>query len=123
MPPLARPLVVYDGDCGFCRRCVARARRLTGDRVDYLPYQEAAARFPAIGAAEFAAAVHLLLPDGSVRRGADAVLRTLELGGHGAGAWAYERIPGFAPLAEAAYRFVARHRGRLGRRAPPPHRT
>ncbi|WP_394826955.1 lipase maturation factor family protein [Pendulispora albinea] len=38
----ARPLVVYDGDCGFCKRWIARFRLRTGTAVDYLPYQEVA---------------------------------------------------------------------------------
>lgn len=110
MPPPGRPLVVFDGDCGFCRRWIGRWRQITGDRVDYLPFQEVAGRFPTIPAEAFAAAVHLLLPDGAVHRGADAVVRLLALGGHRAPAWACAHLPGMAAVAEAGYRFVASHR-------------
>jgi len=43
-----QPVLMYDGDCGFCRRWVGFARRWTHARVEYAPYQEAGARFPKI---------------------------------------------------------------------------
>jgi len=46
--PPPKPLMVFDGDCGFCRKWVNRWKFLTGDRVDYEPYQTAAVRFPEI---------------------------------------------------------------------------
>ncbi len=42
-----RPLLIYDGDCGFCRYCVDYARDVTGPAVDYQPYQLVGSRFPA----------------------------------------------------------------------------
>ncbi|MCZ6572672.1 MAG: dual specificity protein phosphatase family protein, partial [Planctomycetota bacterium] len=45
------PLLVFDGDCGFCRRWVERWKRETGDRVAYTPYQEVGDRFPGIAPA------------------------------------------------------------------------
>jgi hypothetical protein len=29
-----RPLLVWDGDCDFCRRWIERWRRIAGDRVE-----------------------------------------------------------------------------------------
>jgi len=43
---LTRPLMAFDGDCGFCRNWVARWRRRTGDGIDYVPYQQIADEFP-----------------------------------------------------------------------------
>ena len=48
--PPDRPLGIFDGDCGFCRAWIARWRAETGDRVDYAPSQEVAARFPEVPA-------------------------------------------------------------------------
>lgn len=45
----AQALLVYDGDCGFCGYWARYWQKLTGDRVDYRPYQEVGARYPAIG--------------------------------------------------------------------------
>ena len=107
-----RPLLVFDGDCEFCRAWIARWRRATRGAVDAAPYQEVAARFPAIAAGAFARAVHLIEPDGSWSSGAEAVLRSLV---HGRRArrwwWLYRRVPPFAAASEWVYRFVAGHRG------------
>lgn len=109
--PPERPLAIFDGDCGFCRQWIVRWKAVTGPRVDYAPSQEVAARFPEIPAEAFARAFQLVLPDGRVLEGAAAVCATLaEKPGGGALNAAYARVPGFAPLAELAYRLVARHR-------------
>ena len=111
MSELLKPLLVYDGDCAFCRSWIARWRRTTGDRVEYQPSSAAAARLPEIPAREFAEAVQLVEPDGHRSRGAEAAFRALAYApGHGFPLWLYRRVPGFAPVAEAAYRVVARHR-------------
>ena len=109
--PAAKPLMIYDGDCGFCRHWVARWKARTGDRVDYAPYQEAAARFPEIPPDRFKKAVHLVEPDGRVSSGAEAVFRSLSYapsGGRLLGL--YRRIPFFAKASEWAYDFVAHNR-------------
>ncbi len=108
--PPAKPLLVYDGDCGFCKLWIARWREETGDAVEYEPLQEAAARFPEVPREEFARAVRLIEPDGSVRSGAAAVYRSLGMGGRPFNRWSYEHFPGFAAASEFAYRFIAGHR-------------
>jgi len=106
-----RPLLVFDGDCGFCRAWVEYWKALTGDRVDYAPFQEVGERFPQVSGEEFAAAVKLILPDGEVRGGAHAVLTALAaLTNKRWILWSYDRLPGIAPLCEAAYRIIANHR-------------
>jgi predicted DCC family thiol-disulfide oxidoreductase YuxK len=79
MTLLLRPLLIFDGACGFCRAWIARWRQYTGEAVDYAPYQEVADRFPHIPREAFARAVHLVEPDGTVTQAAAAVFRTLEL--------------------------------------------
>src|SRR6266566_2528792 len=94
--PPEDPLLIFDGDCAFCRRWIERWRQLTRDRVAYAPSQEAAPRFPEIPPEAFRRAVQLVLPSGEVLEGAAAVFATL--------AWApgggilramYRRVPGF----------------------------
>ena len=109
--PPERPLAIFDGDCGFCRAWIARWRTLTGPGVDYAASQEVAGRFPEIPAEAFARAFQLVLPDGRLLEGAEAVFATLaEKPGGGLLAGAYARVPGFAPIAELAYRAIASHR-------------
>jgi predicted DCC family thiol-disulfide oxidoreductase YuxK len=116
--PPARPLLIFDGDCGFCRRWVARWQRATGEAVDYLPFQDesVAKKYPEISQAAFAKSVHLLLPDGAVHAGADAVFRSLAAGGAERWLlWCYRKIPPFAALTEWIYEKVAAHREFLSR--------
>ncbi|MEK7824149.1 MAG: lipase maturation factor family protein, partial [Candidatus Eisenbacteria bacterium] len=106
-----KPLLLYDGECSFCRAWIARWRRVIGERIEYAPYQDAASRVPAIPRERFAHAVHLVEPDGRHSQGAEAVFRSLaHAPGHGWGLWLYRFLPGFAPASEWCYRRVARHR-------------
>ena len=105
------PLLVFDGDCSFCRIWIGFWKRLTGEQIEYAPYQEVAERFPDVPRDNFKRAVQLILPDGEVLSAAHAVLRSLA---HVPGyAWmlaAYQNVPGFAAVAEWFYRRVAAHR-------------
>ena len=61
-----RPLLVFDGECPFCRAWVEYCKCLTGDRVLYAPYQEVGPHIPNIPLEDFASAVKLIMPDGKV---------------------------------------------------------
>jgi predicted DCC family thiol-disulfide oxidoreductase YuxK len=106
-----RPLLIYDGDCGFCRYSVRYWQKLTGDRVDYQPYQDVATRYPQIPVADFQRAVQYIAPDGRRASAAEASFLTLSHA-PGRGCWPvlYGRLPGFAVVAELAYKFIAGHR-------------
>ena len=111
-----KPILVYDGDCSFCRLWIDRWRSLTGDRVRYAPFQEVAAQFPEIPREAFVRAVQLILPDGTVLSAAHAVFRTLALvPGYAWMLWPYQHLPGAARVAEFCYAVVARHRNLLYR--------
>lgn len=106
-----KPLMLFDGDCTFCRTWIAHWKTLTAGAVDYVPYQEAAHRFPEIDATRFRSAVQLVMPDGAVAQGAEAVFLSLrDVPGRGWLSRAYRAIPPFRWLTEAAYRLVASHR-------------
>ncbi len=108
---LTKPLLIFDGDCSFCRRWIARWQHLTGEAIDYAPYQREAARFPSIPRENFGRAVHLIEPDGTVRRAADAVLRSLALAKQKRWLrWLYDHVAPFAWITEAAYRLIAANR-------------
>ena len=106
-----KPVLVFDGDCGFCRLWIGRWRAATGDRVEYLPSQDAAARFPQLTAEQLSEAVHLVEPGGRVSRGAEAVFRSLAAGGASRVCLAlYERLPPFRAASEGLYGLVAARR-------------
>ena len=105
---------VFDGACGICRTWVDYWRQLTGNRVAYRPYQEAATDFPAIPRGAFEKATQLIFPDSTTLSGAAATYKLLSLvPGHGAWWWLYRHVPGAAGLSEAAYGFLSTHRGLL----------
>ena len=101
--------LVYDGDCGFCRYTVDYAHAVTGDAVEYVPYQAVAEEYPERSEADFAASIWFFA-SGTTASGAQAAFRTLAVGGRRRWLWAYRRIPGFAWLAERLYGWVSRHR-------------
>ena len=110
-PTSPRPLLVYDGDCGFCTYWARYWQKLTSDRVEYRPYQEVAVRYPAISQADFQRAVQFIAPDGHVASAAEASFLTLSHA-RGKGFWLalYRNLPGFATISELAYAFIAAHR-------------
>ena len=108
--PPSKPLLIYDGDCGFCKLWVARWQEETGEAVDYEPLQEAAVRFPEVERKQFEQAVKVIEPDGTVRSGADAVFYSLGAAGWSWTRWSYQHLPGFAAISEFVYRFIAGHR-------------
>src|SRR5579863_664193 len=109
--PPGTPLMVFDGECGFCRIWIGYWKRLTGEQVAYAPYQEVADRFPKIPRESFQRAVQLILPDGEVLSAAHAVFRTLaQVEQRRWALWAYHHVPGFAVICEMLYRWIAAHR-------------
>ncbi len=109
--PPPKPLLIFDADCHFCRRWIERWRETTTDRVDYLSSQEVAKRFPEIPPGEFEKAVQLVETNGDVFAGAEAVFRSLAHAPRRKWlAQAYDYVPGFAAVTEAAYSAIARNR-------------
>ncbi|MGE9294651.1 MAG: thiol-disulfide oxidoreductase DCC family protein [Puniceicoccales bacterium] len=118
--PPGQPLLIWDGECGFCARWVRRLQHLTGKRMIYVPYQDLRGRFAEVGEGAFSEAVHLIDPDGSVYRGAGAAFLALSKAG---GAWAlgwrcYRGCGIFRRMSEGIYRWVARNRHWLSRYTP-----
>lgn len=116
--PRERPLVVYDGSCGFCRRWVSRLRRWDRDaRLDYLALQDPAAeRATGRPRSALELAAHAVLPSGEVLAGAAAFRAICAYLPAGAVPAALLRVPGILPLAEHVYRWIARTWGPVGSR-------
>lgn len=108
---LVKPLLIYDGDCGFCKRWVRRWSSRTGERVDYAPYQQPGvlARH-GVSVAAARRAVQLVLPDGERYQGAEAVFRLVMLAPGRHLLARLGRLPVLRWIAERLYRFIAAHR-------------
>lgn len=126
-----RPLLIYDGDCAFCRRWVERWRARTGQRVLYRPLQQPGWRGrTAVSRRAARRAVQLIDENGRRYEGAEAVFRLLERAPRMRSIARLARSPVVLWVARKVYRFVAGHRAgaarvdRLlyGRSTAPPSR-
>lgn len=109
---LSSPTLIYDGECGICRQAVALLKRWDREHVlQYVPFQNqaAVARF-GIALPALAAAMHLIVPDGRVYPGADAIPELLRLCPGKRWLAPLFRIPGVLPLARRIYAWIARRR-------------
>ena len=103
--------MIWDGECHFCKRWIERWREITAGKVDYVTYQEAAARFPEIPVEQFKRAVAFIEPDGEAFFAAEAVYRSLRYRSSRKWlVWSYDHVPDFAGISETAYKFIAGHR-------------
>jgi hypothetical protein len=73
----SRPVLIYDGDCGFCGYWARYSEKLTRDRVEYRTYQEVGTNYPTIPIGDFQRAVQFITPDGHRARAAEASFLTL----------------------------------------------
>lgn len=112
----SRALMIYDGDCGFCTYWARRWRHKLEPALDIAPLQDRR-RVPSdLPARRLEEAVHLVDPDGRVFTGAAAVFKALALDRRYAPLWwLYRKLPGFRPVSERVYRWVADHRGLVSR--------
>ena len=119
-----RPTLIYDGECGLCRKAVALVSAWDRDgRLTLIPFQDEA-RVASFGLElpALAAAMHLVLPDGRVFAGADAAPELLRLFPGKRWLAGLFRVPGVRPVARAVYAWIARRRRCLVRAAPAPGR-
>ena len=109
--PPAKPLMIWDGDCHFCRRWIERWRETTRNEVDYETSQNVADKFPEIPREQFQRSVVLIERDGAVFAGAEAVFRSLRCRSSKRWlAWSYYHVLGFDPISEGFYKLIAMNR-------------
>jgi predicted DCC family thiol-disulfide oxidoreductase YuxK len=117
-------VLIYDAECPMCRASALWLMRLalSGRALEILPCRSPAraARYPYISEAACLTAMQLVLPNGRVLAGADAVPELLRrIRGLG---WlaTFFALPGMRPLARRVYGWVARNRMRIscGLRSP-----
>jgi predicted DCC family thiol-disulfide oxidoreductase YuxK len=109
----SRPVLLFDGECGFCSSCARLLERI-GPDAEIVPWQVADLDELGITAAQAAEAVRWVGADGAVRTGHEAIAATLSSAGR---PWRIAGraivLPGISPLAAAVYRVIAGNRHRL----------
>lgn len=113
-PPKSIPLLIFDGDCTFCRAWAMRFRRISRGRLTCAPYQEVRSQFPEIELSSFERAVQFIDLSGLVSEGAEATFRAMATSSLlGIFIWLYLHFPGMRGLSEYTYRLVSRNRDLL----------
>ena len=107
---LKTPLLVWDGECGFCRLCADRIQTLAQGRVELVPYQDLADKFPQAPEMDYDKSVVLFATDGETFTGAGAIYRTYMELGHNWAFQCYSRFKWYAGLSEWCYRLIADNR-------------
>ena len=106
--------LVFDGDCGFCTRCVGWMWRLGLSASVVVPWQRADLDLLGLTPEQSDAALQWVAPDGRVSSGAQAVARLLIANGPRWGLLGRVLlVPPVSWVAAAVYRWVAGHRSLL----------
>ena len=108
-----RPLLIFDGDCGFCTTSARTGQRWLGlEHVE--PWQFLDLDTLPVTEADCLQAVQWVAVDGTVASAHEAVIAALR---HAGGRWAVlgrlMALPGVRSIAAVVYRLVARYRYRM----------
>lgn len=110
-PPKETPLMVYDGNCGFCKYWIIKWKALTKESVNYAPYQRVMTHFKDVPVDYFKTAVRLILPNGDVISGPAAAYYSNQNN------WIFSRLykvylksPAFRKSSNRLYQWIADNR-------------
>ncbi|HEU5182517.1 MAG TPA: DUF393 domain-containing protein [Candidatus Polarisedimenticolia bacterium] len=121
--PFGAVVVIYDGDCAFCRRSIDEIRRRDRKaRMVYLPRRTPGIeeKIPGLTDGDFNSGIRVVDPDGKIHVGADGIRQIasqLPVWRHFT--WVYD-VPLIRGLARRIYAWIAANRMRLSRQVCPP---
>ncbi len=121
MNTLIKPVILYDGHCGFCQKQIASLKKMLGDRALYESFQDPKVlpQYPELNYEECMKEIKLVTPERKVYGGAQAIfyalsliplLRPLR--------WIYP-LPLLKQIIDFTYQTVARNRYKLQGRTCP----
>ncbi|MGB3775433.1 MAG: DCC1-like thiol-disulfide oxidoreductase family protein [Leeuwenhoekiella sp.] len=111
-PPKGKPVLIWDGNCGFCKYWVTRWQHIAGDQISFRTFQDAASSFKDIPLKEFKKASRLIEPSGSIYSGPDSAYRLYDYSSnhdypyHN---WYAKKVL-FMKLSDHGYNWIAKHR-------------
>ncbi|MFE1328566.1 thiol-disulfide oxidoreductase DCC family protein [Streptomyces sp. NPDC058735] len=109
-----RPVLIFDGECGFCTTSVGFAQRLVRPRCEVVAWQHADLLSLGVTAERARYEALWVTPTGRVYGGAQAVAKMmLSAGGPWSVTGAVLTLPPVRWVAQGVYRLVAENRGRL----------
>lgn len=111
---MARPVLVFDGDCAFCTSCARLVEKRIGPDAEIVAWQLADLAELGVSEEQATAAVQWVEADGTVRSGHEAIAAMLKSSGS---IWRIIGrillLPGISWTAARAYRLIANNRHRL----------
>jgi predicted DCC family thiol-disulfide oxidoreductase YuxK len=109
------PVLLYDGQCRFCRREVGRLCRMVGDAVSIVSFHDPGVleRYPQLDRDQCMRELKLVHEDGRVEGGIRAVAGALGLSARWQWLSSALRAPLVRTAADLGYRAIARLRYRL----------
>jgi len=113
--PGDKPIMAWDGNCGFCKYWVIKWKMMTGDNITYKPFQEVYQDFPDVELKYFRQAIRFIDTDGKIYTGPAAVFQAMHSYGK-KWRWVMPVYRNFWPFRFAAdhfYAFVSRNRVRM----------
>ncbi len=118
---LTRPVLVFDGECDFCRACVRFAERITAREFTSVAYQTADLAALGLSASDCAEAVQWVALDGGITSAHEAVAAVLR---HARWPWPIVGRamlwPGVRDIAARVYQRVAQRRTCIVEAPTPP---
>lgn len=106
----SKPILIYDGNCAFCKRWVHRVKSRTQDRVEYGSSQEMGDYFPKISIDQFQKSIWLIDTDGKIYSAAGAAFRVLSYAHISGLLFLYQHFKIFRIFSEWIYKVVANNR-------------
>ncbi|HIB49652.1 MAG TPA: DUF393 domain-containing protein [Flavobacteriaceae bacterium] len=110
-PPSDKPVLVWDGDCGFCKYWVTRWKKITHGKITFQTYQDVAHQFEDIPLKEFKKASRLITAEGTVHSGPDSAYMSYYIANRNS-PWHnwYRKYSWFQRLSDHGYNYIAKHR-------------
>lgn len=111
-PPLQKPIMVWDGECSFCKYWITRWKSKTLYNIDYKQFQEVASQFKDIPLKEFKKASRLIETDGSIYSGPDSAYKSFTHFKTPDSQWHYWYLEyrWFTIISDHSYNIIAKNR-------------
>src|SRR5206468_540978 len=110
LAPAGQGVLLWDGDCGFCRRVADVLKKIALRPLEMRPFQEVLPQLPAEILPWTTVQMHWVRPDGAIVGGSQALIEILEAANHRLTSGLLES-PLLRPVTWLGYRLVARNRG------------
>tara|TARA_R100001369_G_scaffold92896_1_gene141012 strand:- start:22364 stop:22828 length:465 start_codon:yes stop_codon:yes gene_type:complete len=108
--PPNKPILIWDGECKFCKWWKTRWELKTSEFVEFKPYQKVAKEFPDIPIDEFKKASRLIDEKGNIYSGPDSAYKIKEYTGDSKWHLWYINYTWFKSLSNSAYNHIAKNR-------------